>query len=81
LPKETNQRKGSRSLGPPSANYPVLLAKSGRFGKSLSLRRIVFPFFAALRGCVKWLLKTCCGLFFRAPFVLLSIAVVGGKRR
>jgi hypothetical protein len=25
LPKETNQRKGSLSLGPPSADYPALL--------------------------------------------------------
>jgi len=30
LPKETNQRKGSRSLGPPVADYPVLLIKTGR---------------------------------------------------
>jgi hypothetical protein len=34
LPKETNQRKGSRSLG---LRLPALLAKNGRLGKSRSL--------------------------------------------
>jgi len=28
---------------------------TGDIGKSLALRRVAFPFFAALLGCVKWL--------------------------
>jgi hypothetical protein len=36
------KRKGSLSLDPQYADFLALLVKSGRFGKSLALRRIVF---------------------------------------
>jgi hypothetical protein len=52
------------TAGPPPADYPALLAKSGRFGKSRSLYPLVgcsaktyFPLFPVLLGCVKWRLK------------------------
>jgi len=61
LTKKTNQwclmhdeRKGSRSLDPPSANCPSKLAKIGRFGKSLCSAKTLFPLFAAMLGSVKW---------------------------
>jgi len=64
--QRSGERKGSLSLAVSLlvrfAEFPafmppcgVLLAKSGRFGKShFMLRRIVFPPFAPLLGCVKW---------------------------
>jgi len=58
LPKETNQRKGSLSLGPPSADYPALLEKVGRCetrppqADSNSPR--AYPSFSVLLGFVKW---------------------------
>ena len=50
MPKETNQRKGSRSLGPPAANFPALLTKRGRFGKSLCSAKTLFPLLVVLLG-------------------------------
>jgi hypothetical protein len=52
--RKRTKRKDSRSLGPALRDGPVLLIKSGRFGKSLSLRRSFFPLFSALLGGVKW---------------------------
>jgi len=51
--KETNQqrsgeRKGSRSLGLSSAGFSALLAKIGRFGKSLCSAK---TFFLSLLCC------------------------------
>jgi len=46
------KRKGSQSLDPQNADYLALLEKSGRFGKSLALRRIVFAaLFCAAQLC------------------------------
>jgi hypothetical protein len=35
-------KKGSRSLGQPTADYPALVAKKGRFGKSLRSAKTLF---------------------------------------
>jgi hypothetical protein len=37
--------------------FPALLKRTGDIGKSLTLRRVAYPFFAALLGCVKWPIK------------------------
>jgi hypothetical protein len=55
LPKENEPKeRAARHL---AFGCPALLAKSGRLGKSLSLRRVVFPLFALLLGCVIWQLQ------------------------
>jgi len=56
LSKETNPKKDNRSLAVSllAFGYLALLAKNGRLGKSLALRRVVFPYFAVLLSCVKW---------------------------
>jgi hypothetical protein len=55
LPKETNQRKGSRSLGQPSADYPALLDSVGSL-KTRYVQTVQTPFStdSLLLGCVKW---------------------------
>jgi hypothetical protein len=55
--KKRTKEKAGCSLVPLSAEYPALLVKKGRCGKSLKLRRNAIPFFTALLGCVKWPFK------------------------
>jgi hypothetical protein len=61
------ERKSTKKKGQPFTwssilrDFPELLAKNGRRRKVAAfippcgvLRRVAFPFFAVLRGCVKW---------------------------
>ena len=59
-PKKTNQqrsgeRKGSRSLGQPMADYPALLESAGSL-KTRFAQTVQTPYSAdsVLLGCVKW---------------------------
>jgi hypothetical protein len=47
------KRKGSQSLDPQYTDYLALLAKSGRFGKSILSAESSLPLFTVLLGCVK----------------------------
>jgi len=48
------KRKGSQSLDPQYADYLALLAKNGRFEKSILSAESFLPLFAVLLSCVKW---------------------------
>jgi len=56
--RKRTKRKGSRSLAAslliPQAGHPCAARKKWTLRKVASLRRIVFPLFAALLGSVKW---------------------------
>jgi hypothetical protein len=55
LPKETNQRKGSRSLGPAFyAGLPCAAHKSRLLENVALLVQVAFLLFIPLLGCVKW---------------------------
>jgi hypothetical protein len=71
-----------------AANYLVRLGRTtqrclqrtGDIGKSLALRRVAYPFFTVLLGCVKWI-KEIYFLVLGPYSVPLSIGTVAGKRR
>jgi len=58
LPKETNQRKGSQITWSDCVGLPCTARKgAGDVGKSYPygvLRRVAYPLFAVLFGCVRW---------------------------
>jgi len=61
------------AAGPLNVDYPALLTKNGRLGKSLSLRRVVYPYFAALLGCVKWRERLAISIRVQLNFLLSAL--------
>jgi hypothetical protein len=52
-----NEAKRQPFTYPPGADSLCCSQRTGDIGKTLTLRRVAYPFFAALPGCVKWPIK------------------------
>jgi len=83
-PKKRTKERANNHL---AFGCPALLLKRGRFGKSLAFRRIAFPLFTALLGCVKYL-KICFLLIlfanyftFTADIFLSEVFLVVGDNK
>jgi hypothetical protein len=73
-----NEPKGQPITCPPKANALRCSQRTGDVGKSLSLRRVAYPPFVALLGCVKWPIKYFSTVNNAKPFYgwMLNFAVI-----